>query len=336
MSFWSSEKLRIKIPTGLITPFDLDRIRYGAYELSLGHEAFVTSDDKERKQSLEEKEQLVIPPGQFGLLLSEEEVHVPDDAIGFISIKAGIKFRGLVNVSGFHVDPGFSGKLKFSVFNAGSQNMVLTRKQAVFLIWFCDLDQKTKDIYHGDHANQKEISSEDVMRIQGKVHSPAALDKRLTDTEISLSKRLSDVERRISTINKIAIGVASASIAGVLAFLGGKLWSTYIDKPVPPHQDKTAIHSENSGNRTEVPIPSSSESRLREEISAYKAKESAANREASKAFLTPHNGKDAYYVNPTPAKPQPSDAQRRDKPSSSTELNERSNATKLGTSLQTK
>ena len=71
--------------------------------------------------------QLVIPPGQFGLLITEEVVQVPMDAIAFISIKAGIKFRGLVNVSGFHADPGFSGKLKFAVYNAGSQRLVLDR-----------------------------------------------------------------------------------------------------------------------------------------------------------------------------------------------------------------
>ena len=52
---------------------------------------------------------LVIPPGQFGLILTNEVVTIPNDLIGFISIKAKIKFRGLINVSGFHVDPGFHG-----------------------------------------------------------------------------------------------------------------------------------------------------------------------------------------------------------------------------------
>ena len=58
-------------------------------------------------------------PGQFAFLLTDEIVEVPDSAMALISIKAKIKWRGLINVSGFHVDPGFKGRLIFSVYNAG-------------------------------------------------------------------------------------------------------------------------------------------------------------------------------------------------------------------------
>src|SRR5437868_9314438 len=130
MSFWSSEKLKERLVSeSLFDPCDLANIKNGAYELGLGSEAFVTSDGIQTKSEIPDGKQLVIPPGQFGLLVTEERVAIPTDAIGFISIKAGVKFRGLVNVSGFHVDPGFSCKLKFAVYNAGSQNIILDRKQ---------------------------------------------------------------------------------------------------------------------------------------------------------------------------------------------------------------
>jgi dCTP deaminase len=48
-------------------------------------------------------------------------------------MKFKIKQRGLVNVSGFHVDPGYSGKLLFSVYNAGPRSIVLTRGEPVFV-----------------------------------------------------------------------------------------------------------------------------------------------------------------------------------------------------------
>lgn len=188
MAFWSSETLsrRVEKET-LIIPFVQSRVKHGAYELTMGGETFVTSADDATKLPLAEGQQVTIPAGQFGLLITEEQIAIPNDAIGLISIKAGIKFRGLVNVSGFHVDPGFVGKLKFSVYNAGSQAIILSRGQPVFLLWFCKLDEQTDDLYKGDHAKQTEISSEDVMRIQGKVHSPAVLDKRLTDLEHSVT-----------------------------------------------------------------------------------------------------------------------------------------------------
>src|SRR5690349_1888369 len=118
MAFWSTEKVKEEHSKGcLINPFDGSRVKHGAYELALGPEAFLTSYSEGKKKILNDSEQLVIPPGQFGLLLTEEQVMVPNNAIGLISIKAGIKFRGLVNVSGFHVDPMFKGRLKFSVYN---------------------------------------------------------------------------------------------------------------------------------------------------------------------------------------------------------------------------
>ena len=193
MAFWSSEKIKEKqAALKLIYPFDDNRLKHGCYELSLGSEAFVTSEESGKKQRIESGDQVRIPPGQFGLLLVKEKITIPNTTIGFISIKAGIKFRGLVNVSGFHVDPGFSGHLKFSVYNAGSQPIVLTYGDPLFLIWFSDLDRETKDVYNGKHAGQAEISSEDIMRIQGEVASPGALNERLKELEkvIGIAKML--------------------------------------------------------------------------------------------------------------------------------------------------
>ena len=200
MAFWSSEKLKEVLSQGiLIEPYDKekdkDAIKYGAYELSLGSEAYLTSYEDNRKKAISDGEQLVIPPGQFGLLLTEEKITIPNDAIGFISIKAGIKFRGLVNVSGFHVDPGFSGKLKFSVYNAGSRDIVLQRKRRVFLLWLSDLDQPTKP-YAGEHAYQSEITPEDVMQIAGKIASPGQLKKEIEDLKISFDKEIQTLNHR--------------------------------------------------------------------------------------------------------------------------------------------
>src|SRR5262249_45064600 len=187
MSFWGSDKLRKKISEeNLIVTYDEARVEHGAYELSVGPQTFLTSDPSGQKQKLDEEKQVVIPPGQLGLLITEEEVKIPLNALGLISIKAGIKFRGLVNVSGFHVDPGFHGRLKFSVYNAGSQNIVLERKQPAFLIWFSDLDGETEP-YDGIHLGQTDITADDVMKLQGEVASPGQLKKEIQDLQNALT-----------------------------------------------------------------------------------------------------------------------------------------------------
>src|SRR5947209_2040658 len=181
MSFWSTEKLRSKHGAfeKLIEPWDGNRVQHGAYELSLGPEAFITTKGTKRCLDVAKNKQIEIPPGQFGLLLTDETVSIPPNAIAFISIKFSIKQRGLVNVSGFHVDPGFTGRLKFAVYNAASQNVVLSYKAPVFMIWFSDLTGTSKDMYDGAHANQIEITDEDVMKIQGQVASPGALKRQI-------------------------------------------------------------------------------------------------------------------------------------------------------------
>ncbi len=215
MAFWNSEKIIQKVEKEkLIVPYTKEHVKHAAYELMLGPEAFVTDTSTGTKQILEVNQQLVISPGQFGLLLTEETVTIPNDTIGFISIKAGIKFKGLVNVSGFHVDPGFKGRLKFSVYNAGGKNIVLDRTNPVFLIWFSDLEPTT-DLYNGNHNNQQEITADDVMRIQGEVSSPAALKSQLDE----LRKDVRDVRQWQENHRAFRSMLWSTLIAGVIGGL---------------------------------------------------------------------------------------------------------------------
>src|SRR5688572_6584079 len=117
MSFWTSDHFRSE-RAHLVDPFRDDLVKDCAYELRLGPEAYVTSDDGV-KRLLDDGEQFKIPPGQFALLLTEESLKLPNNVLGLISLRSKYKLRGLISVSGFHVDPGFEGRLIFSVYNAG-------------------------------------------------------------------------------------------------------------------------------------------------------------------------------------------------------------------------
>jgi dCTP deaminase len=210
MSFWSNQTLLKRIPAEeIVTDFNAECVKYCAYELKLGGEAFLTSSTDGTKQDIDSNGQIVIPPGQLALLISKEAVKVPAKVIGFISFKASDKFRGLVNISGFHVDPGFKGKLKFSVYNAGGQNIVLTRDSPVFLIFFADLDVAAEPAYAGQHQDQKAITSKDVMQMQGKLASPAVLDDRMKKLE-----NLVEIWTRV--IQALGVG-ALLLVAGVCA-----------------------------------------------------------------------------------------------------------------------
>ncbi len=210
MSFWSGEKLRDRLPS-LIDKFVEGNIDCAAYTLTMGRELYVTAPQTAKpelrtRQHLTERQSFYIPAGQFAFLLSEEIVQVPDDALGFISIKARTKWKGLVNVSGFHVDPGFKGKLVFSVFNAGPGPIHLSQGQPLFLIWYADLDRKSQKIKNAEP--QLSIHTDLINGLAGEVHSLAGLDERIR----SIEKEQHLVKGLFAALLAIALLVASGQI----------------------------------------------------------------------------------------------------------------------------
>jgi dCTP deaminase len=211
--FWNAATMRRRIDIeGLVIPFDPARVVSGSYELSLGPEIFLTSDRKGIKREIVIGEQIRIEPGQFANLLTEEFVTVPSDALGLISIKFGFKKSGLINVSGFHVDPGYSGRLLFSVYNAGPQRVVIARGDPVFLLWFAGFDQATPADDMRNKPIREGITSEDVQKLQGEIASPEALAERV--------RKLEQVQ---SGVKWVSVTIAAALIAFVVARAGGLL-----------------------------------------------------------------------------------------------------------------
>lgn len=204
MAFLGPTELRKFLSENLIITDDDDQncysegcIEQAAYALSLGSEAYRT-DNKDRKvEILDDKNRNVeINPGQFTLLMTNEYVNIPKDKLAFISIKAKQKLKGLVNVSGFHVDPGFKGKLLFSVYNASPSTITLETKKPYFLIWFANLESEAKvdDLYNSTknhHQAQKSIKLEYIDALKrGELASPSALLEKIKDNEVLFNRFL--------------------------------------------------------------------------------------------------------------------------------------------------
>lgn len=189
-----------------IDPFKPEQVKHCAYHLSLGSEAHVTGSRRMllrgRLRTRLRGDHVVIPPGQFALLLTEESVEIPKYALGFISIRSQQKFAGLVNVSGFHVDPGYRGKLAFAVFNAGSSHMVISKGTDLFLLWCCSLDHETEDPYDGKHMDRAVISGEEITRLKGPTYNPTAL--------ADMVNRLDQRFKYLRTIGYIVVGAMVA------------------------------------------------------------------------------------------------------------------------------
>lgn len=219
MSFWSSQTLKSRLPN-LIEPFNEERIDSASYELSLGEEVYIsplpdTLEGDRRKVILKKGETVPIPPGQFAFLITFEKVSISSNAIAFISMKFKPKAKGLINVSGFHVDPGYKGRLIFAVYNAGPLNFQVEYGEQLFSIWFADLDAVD------DRARTKDGFSSiptDILNVPDLVSSLPYLVKRLNNAEENLAKRQENlVERLVSMEKKVeAYSAQQAVLSGVI------------------------------------------------------------------------------------------------------------------------
>lgn len=222
MSFWSSQKLRQELPS-LISPFDPLAVEQASYTLKIGNEIFVTKDhrnfnDPHTKKILSSNEDFVIPAGQFAFLLTKESVIVPNNAIAFISMKAKIKYKGLINISGFHVDPGFSGKLLFSVYNAGPNLIHLCQNQPCFLIWYASLNEP--DSSPKDSPGFSDIPMDVLSQISStEIHSLQALTEEFREVDSKVSEKIAELNSINTEIESIR-SEANKSIA-ILKWIGG-------------------------------------------------------------------------------------------------------------------
>jgi dCTP deaminase len=220
MSFWSGRTLVGRLPSeGIVSPFFASQIDSNAYTLRMGSQAYITPDHKtvlSRHNIIEldwsKKSNFNIPAGQFAFLLTEEVVRLPNNVMGFISLKTGAKFQGLINVSGFHVDPGYHGRLIYAVYNAGPSQIHLNRGLDLFKIWFADLD--TDDPAYA----RKRLNTIENERI-----NPALVDNVAREilSLQSMSKRLDSITTQLFIAK--AIAVAIITIAG-LAVAIVKIW----------------------------------------------------------------------------------------------------------------
>ncbi|WP_324751207.1 hypothetical protein SH591_07620 [Sphingomonas sp. LY54] len=229
--FWSAERIKerheadkiffIPDPANLNEKpkYDLDGdwLRGASYNLKMGGQAYVTpveEHDPKSIRTLGSEEAFVIPAGQFAFLLTHEAVHVPDNAFALLALRAReLQFKGLINVSGFHIDPGYCGRLVLAVYNAGPGEVHLREGQVLFEVFFADLDRTTEKAYAKSSKKKPlfRIEPEIISSIAGRFETLPGLKKKIEEVEADLEERIHSLEREQS--------VTRWAAAIILAFL---------------------------------------------------------------------------------------------------------------------
>ncbi len=167
------------------TEYEESLVKQASYDLRLGSEVYVVGHRAPDKLT-EGRPYTLLAPGQFAILTSHEAIKMPDNLIAFIAIRTQFKMQGLVNISGFHVDPTFRGKLLFAVQNVGPADIRLQFGEPTFSIFFSTLaageigEGRDKEEVHF-RQNSRGIRLQDVQLLGGN--------------SLTLSKLQKDVDR---------------------------------------------------------------------------------------------------------------------------------------------
>lgn len=170
--------------------------------LRLGSEVYLSSEDLPNK--LGKGDLVAIRSGEFALLITEEKIKIPFDVMGFISMRFKYKRKGLINVSGFHVDPGYNGKLIFSVYNAGPNDIIVRRYDPLFMIFFEKLSEAVDEREYKPKAGYSNIPSDMISDIMG--------------SSVTLSNNAAKIEK-LEFYFKVMLGVVIALVSLVVTIL---------------------------------------------------------------------------------------------------------------------
>jgi dCTP deaminase len=185
--------------------FDASHLGQVSYDLRVGSEVFL-SEKRIPTRLSDESPYVVLPPGQFALVKTYERVRIPPDLIGLISIRSRFKFQGLINISGFHVDPTYEGNLIFSVQNVGPNDIRLEYKGAVFMLMLAEL--KTKYDGAPRPPGYDRIQLEQMAQLGG----PSV-------TLTTLKRNLDSLSLTLKIYGALAVALFGAIIAALLRWL---------------------------------------------------------------------------------------------------------------------
>jgi|SRR5208283_1493880 len=183
--------------------FEKACVGQSSYDLRLGEDAYVVGKKAPRKLD-KDRPYLVLKPGEFAILTCYEKISLPREIMAFITLRNRYKMQGLVNVSGFHVDPTFEDKLVFAVQNVGATDIRLKYMEPTFTIFFARVEENT-DPEVKSATPRWGIRLEDIAQLGGS-----------TITLRKLKEEIEQVRRIVLIYGPIIVAAAVALIVALL------------------------------------------------------------------------------------------------------------------------
>ncbi len=214
----------------LIINGDAGHAAGACYELRLGN-VYYDLTESDHPIQVTPGQDILIKPGHRVVLITQEELEVPDDMFARIVSKGSLFSIGLSPVATY-ADPGFSGNIGIVTQNISDKYIVLPQLEPIAKADFTRLTSKVNRPYHGQHGFRTQIWP--IKHQLQKFHADVAKDKRV-GTEKKEGYRLlpqatADVLRKLERrqfITDAAILLAVIMNATAVFLVGNKLLDNF-------------------------------------------------------------------------------------------------------------
>jgi dCTP deaminase len=155
----------IESQTGMIVPWNAERLNPASYDMTLGTEFIVFSEHDQAMIDLgdvqdsgahkvERPDGIIIHPGEFMLGVTAETVYLPNNIAGRLDGKSSCARLGIfIHITGGNIDPGFQGPVTMELFNARRVPIKLRPGKPICQMVFEYLAAQCRNPYQGRYQN---------------------------------------------------------------------------------------------------------------------------------------------------------------------------------------
>jgi deoxycytidine triphosphate deaminase len=146
---------------------------------------------------------VTLEPGGSLLVRTEEQFDLPTDIGGICFGPARLSLKGLQIVNIGHIDPGFKGKLHFTVINLGKERFNLRKNDEISTLLLFRLTQQTES-----------FGPEESVLVSGKNVSKVVNDAlpRLADTFMDFESKAQSIAKKEVAMANILVPIIIAAI----------------------------------------------------------------------------------------------------------------------------
>lgn len=191
------------VPQRLQDPYVTEsHIQPSSLDLTIGR-IFVPNESGEYDDTIDVPglDEYVLETGQTAVVETAERFKLPDEIAGFGFPPARVSRNGILMTNPGHIDPGYEGKLSFTLVNMGRSKYPLEKGKIICTVLLFKLDRKPARSYRErvGQSGSREMAYQRILR-------------RLSPDFLEINNRAKEVAKRVTDEAEIEIKNAELEI----------------------------------------------------------------------------------------------------------------------------